>query len=114
MNYGLLNLGSVVLGLIGWLIPAVRLGLCLVHKRGLGRFAPVLSMGACCLAIWLQICYDEHLVDIADWSALMDTVQAVRMVPLFLLVTTSLLNLALCCAERDIDTKLEEDHDLTI
>ena len=114
MNYGLLNLGSVVLGLIGWLIPAVRLGLCLVHKRGLGRFAPVLSMGACCLAIWLQICYDEHLVDIADWSALMDTVQAVRMVPLFLLVTTSLLNLALCCAERDIDTKPEEDHDLTI
>lgn len=34
MNYGLLNLGSVVLGLIGWLIPAVQLGLCLVHKRG--------------------------------------------------------------------------------
>ena len=114
MNYGLLNLGSVALGLIGWLIPAVQLGLCLVHKRGLGRFVPVLSMGACGLAIWLQICYDEHLVNIGDWSALMDTIAAVRMISLFLLVSTGLLNLALCCAERDIDAKPEEDRDLTI
>lgn len=101
MNYGILNLGSVALGLIGWIIPAVQLGLCLAHKRGLGRFAPVLSMGACCLAVWLQICYNEHLVDIGDWSALMDTVQAVRMVSLFLLVTTALLNLVLAWVEGD-------------
>ena len=104
MDYGMLNLASVFLGLVGWLIPVVQLMLCLSHKKGLGRFASVLSMGACGAAVWLQICYDEHLVNIADWSALMDTVGAVRMVSLFLLVTTLLLNLLLAYVEGDRET----------
>ncbi|NBI65357.1 hypothetical protein D1646_00745 [Pseudoflavonifractor sp. 60] len=99
MGYGMMNLCSVALGLIGWTIPVVQLALCVCQKRGLGRLASVLSLGACGVAIWFQICYDEHLVNIGDWSALMDTIKAVRVVSLFLLITTVLLNLALVWAE---------------
>ena len=94
MNYGMLNLGSIALGLLGWAIPVLALIWRKQPGRG-SRLAPVFSMGACGLAIWLQICYDEHLVNIMDWSALMDTIGAVRMLSLFLLVTTLLLNLVL-------------------
>ena len=99
MDYGMLNLGSIVLGLAGWILPILHVSQLSKKRRGLGRYAHILSMGACCLAIWLQICYDEHLVNIEDWSALMDTIKAVRVVSLFLLITTVLLNLALVWAE---------------
>lgn len=114
MNYGMLNLGSIALGLAGWAIPLVQAGRLAKGKRGLGRYAHILSMGACCLAIWFQICYDEHLVDIGDWSALMDTIGAVRMVSIFLLVTTLLLNLAVAFGESVMDEQIKEDRDLTI
>lgn len=115
MNYGMLNLGSVVLGLIGWAIPVIHLRLVSGQgKRGLGRCAYILSMGVCGLAIWLQICYDEHLVNIEDWSALMDTIGAVRMISAFLLVTTLLINLITAFGESGLDAELKEDQDLTI
>ena len=74
MDYGMLNLGSIVLGLAGWILPILHVSQLSKKRRGLGRYAHILSMGACCLAIWLQICYDEHLVNIEDWSALIDVV----------------------------------------
>lgn len=114
MNYGMLNLGSIALRLAGWAIPLVQAGRLAKGNRGLGRYAHILSMGACCLAIWFQICYDEHLVDIGDWSALMDTIGAVRMVSIFLLVTTLLLNLAVAFGESVMDEQIKEDRDLTI
>jgi len=110
VNAGIYNLISLFLGLVSWAIPAAQMAL-VKHKKGLGRFVPVLSMGACCLAIWFQICYDEHLVNIEDWSALMDTIAGVRRVSLFLLVTTCLLNLALACAERKILESLPNEEE---
>ncbi len=102
MNAGIYTWISLFLGLAGWAIPVAQIARLAKHKQGLGHFVPVLSMGACCLAIWFQICYDEHLVNIEDWSALMDTIAAVRGISLFLLITTCLLNLALACAEWKI------------
>ena len=99
MDYGRLNLGSIVLGLAGWILPILHISQLSKKRRGLGRYAHILSMGACCLAIWFQICYDEHLVNIEDWSALMDTVAAVRLVSVFLLVITLLINLLAAYAE---------------
>lgn len=114
MDYGMLNLGSIVLGLAGWILPILHISQLSKKRRGLGRYAHILSMGACCLAIWFQICYDEHLVNIGDWSALMDTIGAVRMVSVFLLVTTLLINLLTACAEGAIDREIREGQDLTI
>jgi len=114
MDYGMLNLGSIVLGLAGWAIPIIQLRCLMKDKKGLGRYTHILSMGACCLAIWLQICYGEHLVMIEDWSALMDTVAGVRVVSMFLLAVTLLINLLTAYAEGAMDAELKEDRDLTI
>lgn len=114
MDYGMLNLGSIVLGLAGWILPILHISQLANKRRGLGRYAHTLSMGACCLAIWLQICYDEHLVNIEDWSALMDTIGAVRKVSIFLLVTTFLINLFMAYVESILDKEDRENQDLTI
>ena len=114
MNYGMLNLGSVVFGLIGWAVPVIQIRCLSKGKKGLGRYAHILSMGACCLAIWFQICYNEHLVNIGDWIALMDTIDAVCKVSVFLLITTLLINLLAAFFESYFDAELKEDHDLTI
>ena len=104
MEYGWLNLGSIALGLAGWAVPWLtfvkgsRAGLV---GRGLWH---VVSLGCCALALWLQICYQRHLVEIQDWSALLDTAGAVGKVSGFLLVTTLLDNLAaLALAKGRVD-----------
>ncbi len=103
MNYGMLNLGSIVLGLVGWVLPVLHVDQLVKGKRGLGHSAHTLSMGACALALWFQICYNEHLVDIGDWGAIEDTIDAVRKVCPFLLITTLLVNLAVACIESALD-----------
>lgn len=114
MNYGMLSLASIALGLVGWAIPIIQLSRLVKGKKGLGRYAHTLSMGACCLAIWFQICYDEHLVDIGDWSALMDTIGAVRKVSMFLLIVTLLINLLAAYAEGAMDREIKEGQDPTV
>ena len=94
MGYGWLNLGSVVLGLAGWAVPWFSLlgrGRPGLGGRGLWH---IVSLGCCALALWFQICCQRHLVEIQDWSALLDTAGAVGKVSGFLLVTTLLDNLA--------------------
>ena len=93
MEYGWLNLGSVALGLAGWITPWLAFagnGCSGLGRRGLWH---IVSLGCCALALWLQICYQRHLVEIQDWSALLDTAGAVGKVSGFLLVTTLLDNL---------------------
>ena len=93
MGYGWLNLGSVVLGLAGWAVPWFFLlgkGRPGLGGRGLWH---IVSLGCCALALWFQIRYQRHLVDIQDWSALMDTSGAVAGISAFLLISTLLDNL---------------------
>ena len=62
MGYGWLNLGSVALGLAGWIAPWLAFA-------GRGRSGPgrrglwhIVSLGCCALALWFQLCYQRHLV----------------------------------------------------
>ena len=80
MGYGWLNLGSVALGLAGWIAPWLAFA-------GRGRSGPgrrglwhIVSLACCALALWFQLCYQRHLV--------------VVQVSGFLLLTTLLDNLA--------------------
>jgi cytochrome c oxidase subunit 4 len=89
---GLLNLGSLVLGLIAWILPVVSI---MRHDKIDHRSWAVLSVAsisACAISLCMQIFYSDHLVRIADWSALMDTSSAVAMVSTLLLVVTIVLN----------------------
>ena len=94
MGYGWLNLGSVALGLAGWIAPWLAFA-------GRGRSGPgrrglwhIVSLACCALALWFQICYQWHLVEIHDCAAILDTTDALVKVSGFLLFTTIGDNLA--------------------
>ena len=90
MQYYALNLVSLLLGLIAWAIPCV----CLLRPAEGARTAGLLpcSLSACAAALLCQILYTDHLVQTADWSALLDTSRAVAWAASLLLAVTLLLN----------------------
>jgi hypothetical protein len=91
-DYGLLNLGSLLLGLIAWILPVVNLAKYdKANHRNWVVFS-VASVSACAISLCMQICYGNYLVRREDWSALMDTSNAVALVSAILLVVTIVLN----------------------
>ena len=95
MGYGWLNLGSLACGLAGWIVPFLGLRKGRIPAPGGQGVAAAFSLTLCGLALWMQLRYQQHLSDIGDWSALMDTSGAVTGAGGFLLLSTVLLNLAL-------------------
>ncbi len=92
LGAGWLNLGSLVLGLIAWILPIVNL---VQHNKAGHRnwvAFSIASVSACAISLCMQIFYTDHLVKISDWSALMDTSSAVALVGTLLLVVTIILN----------------------
>ena len=92
MGYGLLNLGSLLLGLIAWILPIINLSIPnkVEHKNWF--VLCIISISVCALSLFLQILYYNYLVNIEDWSALMDTVNAVVLASSVLLNVTLMLN----------------------
>ena len=90
--FGLLNLGSLVLGLIAWILPVVNL--MRYKKRGHNNWfvLSIISISACAISLCFQIFYNYHLVKIEDWSALMDTMGAVAIAAAVLIIFTIILN----------------------
>lgn len=86
---GLLNVGSLVLGLIAWILPVV--GLIWISKHWVAL--SIISLSACAISLIFQIYYNYHLVQIEDWSALMDTMRGVVVAATVLLIGTLLVNL---------------------
>lgn len=90
--FGLLNLGSLLFGLVAWILPIVNL---LQHNKTNYKSHASLSLvsfSACAISLYMQILYGNHLVRIEDWSALMDTSNAVALVSTLLLIGTGILN----------------------
>ena len=94
--YGLLNLGSLALGLAAWGLPIAALAGASIRadERRVSAFS-ALSLAACAAALLLQILYTGHLVSIADWPALLDTHRAVTLASAALVLVTAALNGAL-------------------
>ncbi|WP_347488490.1 hypothetical protein ABDB91_14880 [Desulfoscipio sp. XC116] len=89
---GWLNLGSLVLGLIAWILPVINL---VQHNKTDHRnwvIFSVASLSASAISLCMQIFYTNHLVKIEDWSALMDTSSAVAFFATLLIVVTIILN----------------------
>ncbi len=88
-----MNLGSLILGLAAWCLPVAAIAR--------GRFTALwctASLSACALSLGLVVFYLGHLVELGDWSALMDTVGVFRLCAAALLVGTLFLNsLAVLC-----------------
>ena len=89
---GWMNLTSLGLGLAAWALPLAALAL---RKRAAGRLCPALvwaSAAACGAALYLQICYQNHLVQIHDVGAILDTTDALVFVAGGLLAVTLALD----------------------
>jgi len=88
---GWLNVGSLVLGLIAWTLPVI--GILIARKKQLNFWSlTALSLMACAIAIFFQMLYNQHLIDIDDMSALLDTSKVVTYVSGILLIGTGILN----------------------
>ena len=87
------NVGSLVLGLIAWILPIVNLAKYNKVKHTNWIVLLFTSMSACTISVLFQIVYQKHLVQIEDWSAIMDTIWGVLFVSTVLIVGTITLNL---------------------
>lgn len=90
---GLLNLGSLIFGLIALILPVVNLIRCDKTQHRNWATLSMASASACAVSLCMQILYGYHLVMIEDWSALMDTSSAVAWAATILLAVTIILNL---------------------
>ncbi len=86
-----LNLGSLVLGAIAWLLPAINISRYSKRSENWVTLAMV-SISACSISLFFQIYSFYERVRSEDWSALMDTVSVIATVPAILLIGTILLN----------------------
>ena len=86
----ILNVVSLVLGLIAWILPIINL---VKIKNNNWATLSIMSASACAISLSCQIFYSNYLVKIADWTALMDTAGAVNFVSAVLLVVTIILNI---------------------
>lgn len=99
VDYGWLNIGSLVLGLVAWSIPVSSL-LNKVKKEENIALKSMISLVACAIALWFQLAYNNHLVQIQDWGALDDTTSTLNWVAAILLVVTIVLNIVLISREK--------------
>lgn len=82
------NIGSLILGLAAWVLPFASLG-----KRDRFAFCCLGSFGCCILSLLLQLLEIKRRVGLEDWSALMDTIHAVVLAAVVMIVVMLACNL---------------------
>lgn len=97
---GWLNVGSLVLGLIAWILPIVAMTKYKNHDKKDWMVLSMMSISACAISLFCQMVYHYYLVKIEDWSALMDTLGAVVFAATVLLSVTILLNVVTLILNR--------------
>jgi ABC-type transport system involved in cytochrome c biogenesis permease subunit len=102
---GLLNLGSLVCGLIAWILPVVNLIRYKKHDHRNWVALSIISISACAISLCFQIFYNNHLVKISDWSALVDITVNVVFVAAVLVIVTIILNVITLFVYRDRTAK---------
>lgn len=98
---GLLNPGSLVLGLIAWILPVVSLMRYKKHDHKNWVVLSLMSISACAISLYFQIINNYLLVKIEDWSALMDITGSLAFVAAVLLIITIILNAITLLVYRD-------------
>lgn len=84
--------GSLVLGLIAWILPIINFMKMERLENKNWAVLSILSISACAISLCFQIFYNNHLVKLEDWTALMDTTGTSTVLSVVLLVVTIILN----------------------
>ncbi|MDT8860835.1 hypothetical protein N0O92_11395 [Alkalihalobacillus sp. MEB130] len=92
IDAGWLNVGSLLLGLVAWILPFISLTKNKKQANQNWVTLSFVSFTACAISLCFQIFYTYHLVMVEDWSALMDTMYAVAFASAVLLIVTIVLN----------------------
>lgn len=92
MDYGLLNVGSLFLGIISWLLPFIAVVFLKKKNYKIVRNLVILSLGLTIISLNFQFIYSNYLVRIGDWAALEDTNSGVLFCVAVLTVVTLGLN----------------------
>lgn len=74
------NIGSLILGLAAWVIPLLALG-----KKDRFVLCCIGSLSCCSVSLLLQLLEIRRRVELSDWSALMDTTDAVVLAAVLLI-----------------------------
>lgn len=82
------NLGSLILGLAAWGLPFLAIG-----KKDRFSICCLGSFSCCILSLLLQLFEVKNRVNLEDWSALMDTMHAVTLVAVIMVVVMVVCNL---------------------
>lgn len=101
---GWLNLGSFMLGLIAWILPAINITR--YEKRSRNWITnwitlSIVSISACSISLFFQICSFYERVKAEDWGALIDAMSVIASVPAILLIVTIILNAITLYIYRD-------------
>jgi len=89
---GWLNLGSLLFGLVAWVLPVVNFMRYTKHDSNNWVILSMMSISACAIALFFQIFSFYERVKAEDWSALMDTVSIIVSIPAVLIIGTIILN----------------------
>lgn len=98
MDYGLLNIGSIVLGLVACVFPVINLIRYNTSNNQYWFVFTLMSIISSMISLFMQIIYINHLINIKDWTAIMDTINVVAFASALLLVATIVLNGVTCFA----------------
>ncbi|GAB4074461.1 hypothetical protein GCM10028778_19640 [Barrientosiimonas marina] len=102
IDAGWLNIGSLILGLVAWIIPMINIA---ANKKQKNKkwiaLSIIISFSACVIAICFQIFYNLYLVNIEDFAALADTMRGVAVASTVLAIFTILLNALTLFLYRD-------------
>ncbi|MGG4491192.1 hypothetical protein [Metabacillus idriensis] len=90
--FGLLNIGSLLFGLMAWILPIVNLTRHKKRENENWATLSTISISACSISLCFQIFYTYHKVTVEDWGALLDTMYATVFVSAALLIVTIILN----------------------
>ena len=87
---GWMNLASLALGLLAWMLPVAAMIRTAARPRALHPALPLVcvSFAACAAALYLQLRYHAHLSRIEDVGAFLDTAQAAAFASAVLLCVT--------------------------
>lgn len=90
---GWLNLGSLLFGIIAWILPVINIVLLKrQHYKNWAKLS-LFSLGLCATSLCFQILSTDARVNVEDWSALLDTHWLTTNISWVLLVITLVLNI---------------------
>lgn len=86
----MLNIGSLILGVCAWLFGVLAIG---TPKASPAHRNTVVSFGLCTVSLLLQVLEVNRRVLLGDYAAIEDTIRAVVIASIALVVITIILNL---------------------